>query len=157
MKKLFIFSALGLLLIISDKSFAQEIRKLSFDEVIKIAEEQSPNALMAKHRYRASYWQYRTFKAEYMPSLTLIGTTPNYSTAYDRVWNSSTQQYEYKSTNIMRNIGTLALTQNIGFTGGTISVNSDLTLENDFENNTHNYITAPVSIGFTQPLFRYIH
>ncbi len=108
MKKLLLFSALGLLLIISDKTLAQENRKLTFSEVIKIAEDQSPNALMAKHRYRASYWQYRTFKAEYMPSLTLIGTTPNYSTAYDRVWNSATQQYEYKSTNIMRNIGSLS-------------------------------------------------
>ena len=155
MKKLLLFSVIGLLLINPFKTNAQEVRKLTFEDVIRIAEEQSPNALMAKHRFRASYWQYRTFKAEYRPSLTLIGTTPNYSTAYDRVWNSQTGQYEYESTNIMRNIGSLALTQNIGFTGGTISVNSDLTLENDFENNTHKYITAPLSIGLTQPLFRY--
>ena len=55
----------------------------------------------------------------------------------------------------MRNIGSLALSQNIGLTGGTISFNSDLTLENDFEKDTRNYITAPISIGLTQPLFRY--
>ena len=155
MKKLLLCSVIGLLLTNYYKTNAQEIRELTFSDVIKIAEENSPNALMAKHRFRASYWQYRTFKAEYRPSLTLIGTTPNYSTAYDRVWNSVTQQYDYRSTNILRNIGSLALSQNIGFTGGTISINSDLTLENDFENNTHNYITAPLSIGLTQPLFRY--
>jgi outer membrane protein TolC len=155
MKKLLLFSVVGLFLINPFKTFAQEIRKLTFNDVIRIAEEQSPNALMAKHRFRASYWQYRTFKAEYRPSLTLIGTTPNYSTAYDRVWNSQTGQYEYKSTNILRNIGSLALSQNIGLTGGTISINSDLTLENDFENDSHKYITAPLSIGLTQPLLRY--
>ena len=155
MKKLLLCSVIGLLLTNYYKTNAQEIRELTFNDVIKIAEENSPNALMAKHRFRASYWQFRTFKAEYRPSLTLIGTTPNYSTAYDRVWNSVTQQYDYRSTNILRNIGSLALSQNIGFTGGTISINSDLTLENDFENNTHNYITAPLSIGLTQPLFRY--
>ena len=155
MKKLLLCSVIGLLLTNYYKTNAQEIRELAFNDVIKIAEENSPNALMAKHRFRASYWQFRTFKAEYRPSLTLIGTTPNYSTAYDRVWNSVTQQYDYRSTNILRNIGSLALSQNIGFTGGTISINSDLTLENDFENNTHNYITAPLSIGLTQPLFRY--
>jgi len=155
MKKLLLCSVIGLLLTNYYKTNAQEIRELTFNDVIKIAEENSPNALMAKHRFRASYWQFRTFKAEYRPSLTLIGTTPNYSTAYDRVWNSVTQQYDYRSTNILRNIGSLALSQNIGLTGGTISINSDLTLENDFENNTHNYITAPLSIGLTQPLFRY--
>jgi outer membrane protein TolC len=122
---------------------------------MKLAEEQSPNALMAKNRYRASYWQYRTFKAEYRPSLTLTGTTPYYSTAFERVWNSQLNTWDYKSTNILRNLGSLALSQNIGFTGGTISLNSDLTLENDFERKTRNYITVPVSIGLTQPLFRY--
>ena len=49
----------------------------------------------------------------------------------------------------------LSLAQNIGFTGGSISLNSDLTLFNDFENKTRKYITAPVSIGLNQPLFRY--
>ena len=63
---------------------AQEIKKLTFDEVIKLSEEQSPNALIAKHRFRASYWQYRTFVAQYRPSLTLSGSTPDYSTAYDK-------------------------------------------------------------------------
>jgi outer membrane protein TolC len=110
---------------------------------------------MAKNRYRASYWQYRTFKAEYRPSLTLTGTTPYYSTAFERVWNSQDNKWDYKSTNVLRNLGSLALSQNIGLTGGTISLNSDLTLENDFERNTRNYITVPVSIGLVQPLFRY--
>ena len=137
------------------KTEAQELKKLTFQEVIKIAEEQSPNALMAKHRFRASYWQYRTFVAQYRPSLTLTGTTPFYSTAYDRVWNSQLDRYDYKATNILRNIGSLSLAQNIGFTGGSFFVNSDLTLENDFENDNRKYITSPISVGLNQPLFRY--
>ena len=57
-------------------SNAQEVRKLTLDEVIKLSEEQSPNALMAKHRFRSSYWQYRTFVAQYRPSLTLRWYNP---------------------------------------------------------------------------------
>ena len=111
--------------------------------------------LWQRHRFRASYWQYRTFKAEYRPSLTLTGTTPYYSTAFERVWNSLDNKWDYKSTNVLRNLGSLSLSQNIGLTGGTISFNSDLTLENDFERDTRNYITVPISIGLVQPLFRY--
>lgn len=155
MKKLILLLSIGLFLISQPESVAQEVKRLSLDDVIKTAEENSPNALMAKHRFRASYWSYRTFVAEYRPSLTFTGTTPYYSTAYERVWNSFTEQWDYKSTNVMRNIGSLALSQNIGLTGGTISLNSDLTLENDFEKDSRNYITVPVSIGLTQPLFRY--
>lgn len=155
MKKLLLSLALVLFILPSQDIKSQELKRLTLDDVIKLAEEQSPNALMAKHRYRASYWQFRTFKAEYRPSLTLTGTTPNYSTAFERVWNSNTNQWEYRSTNVLRNIGSLALSQNIGLTGGTISLSSDLTLENNFENDERNYITAPISIGLNQPIFRY--
>jgi outer membrane protein TolC len=155
MKKILLLATISLFLLPFQKSNSQELKKLTLDDVMKLAEEQSPNALMAKNRFRSSYWQYRTFKAEYRPSLTLTGTTPYYSTAFERVWNSQLNTWVYNSTNILRNLGSLALSQNIGFTGGTISLNSDLTLENDFERNTRNYITVPVSIGLTQPLFRY--
>jgi outer membrane protein TolC len=134
---------------------AQDFKRLTLKEVIRLSEEQSPNALMAKHRFRASYWQYRTFVAQYRPSLTLTGTTPDYSYAYDKVWNSVTSAYDYIATNTLSNLGSLSLSQNIGFTGGTISLNSDLTVFNDFENDSKRYISTPLSIGLNQPLFRY--
>jgi len=137
------------------KGKAQEIKKLTFQEVIKLSEEQSPNALMAKHRFRASYWQYRTFVAQYRPSLTLTGTTPDFSNSYDKVWNSTTNGYEYRTSNTISNLGSLSLSQNIGATGGTVSLQSDLTLFNDIQNSSRQYITTPLSIGLVQPIFRY--
>jgi len=135
--------------------FSQDVKRLTLDDVVSIAAEQSPDALIAKHRFRASYWQYRTFVAEYRPALSLTGNLPNYSSAYSRVWNSVTQQYEYASTNILQIAGSLSLAQNIGLTGGTISLDSDLTYEKDLGNKTENYITAPLNIVLSQPLFRY--
>ena len=155
MKKILIFTTLIFLVLSIQLTFAQQVKTLTFDEVIKLAEEQSPQALIAQHRFRASYWQYRTYVAQYRPGLTLTGTVPNYSTAVDRVWNSQLETYEYKATNILRNIGSLSLAQNIGFTGGSISLNSNLTLENDFERDTRKYISSPVTIDLRQPLFRY--
>jgi outer membrane protein TolC len=155
MKRFFLYSLLVIFFTPFDNIIGQEVKNLTFQEVIKLSEEQSPNALMAKHRFRASYWQYRTFVAQYRPSLTLTGITPEYSNSYDKVWNSQTSGYDYQSTNTLSNLGSLALSQNIGFTGGTIYVNSDFTMFNDFENNSKKYITTPLSIGLTQPLFRY--
>jgi outer membrane protein TolC len=153
MKRLLSFSIIAVLLFSLQKITAQEIKKLTFDEVIRLSEEQSPQALMAKHRFRSSYWQYRTFVAQYKPSLTLSGTTPDYSTAYTRVYTGG--QWEYVPTNMLQNLGSLSLAQNIGLTGGSISLQSDLTLQNDFEANTNKYITTPVSIRLNQPILRY--
>ena len=139
----------------STSLMSQEIKYLTLDEVVSLAAEQSPNALMAKHRFRASYWQYRTFVAEYRPALTLAGNLPDYSTAYSRVWNSVAQQWEYASTNVLQTSGNLQLAQNIGLTGGSISLFSDLTYEKNFETGGERYITAPLNVRLTQPLFRY--
>lgn len=155
MNRLLSVSVIFLLLFSFQKSAAQQVKKLTFDEVIKLSEEQSPQALMAKHRFRSSYWSYRTFVAQYRPSLTLSGSTPDYSTAFNRVWNSGANEWNYISTNILQTIGSLSLQQNIGLTGGTISLQSDLTLENDFEKNQDKYITAPLSVRLSQPIFRY--
>jgi outer membrane protein TolC len=134
---------------------SQEVKRLTLDEVVRLASEQSPNALIAKHRFRASYWQYRTFIAEYRPSLTLTGNLPDYSTAYNRVWNSVAQQWEYASTNVLQTSGNLSLAQNIGLTGGSISLYSDLTYEKNYETTGERYITSPLNVRLSQPLFRY--
>ena len=155
MKRLILYLFATIFFFLFDIIRAQELKTLTLRDVITLSEEQSPNALMAKHRFRASYWQYRTFVAQYRPSLTLTGTTPDYSYAYDKVWNSETSSYDYIATNTLSNLGSLSLSQNIGLTGGTVSLNSDLTIFNDFEYGTKRFITAPVSIGLTQPLFRY--
>lgn len=133
----------------------QDVKRLTLDEVVSLASEQSPNALIAKHRFRASYWQYRTFVADYRPILSMSGNLPDYSTAYSRVWNSVAQQWEYASTNVLQTNGNLSLAQNIGLTGGSISLFSDLTYEKNFETEGERYITSPLNVRLTQPIFRY--
>ncbi len=56
MKKLLLLSTIGLCLISFQNSYSQELKKLTLDDVMKLAEENSPAALMAKNRFRASYW-----------------------------------------------------------------------------------------------------
>ena len=156
MKKLLIFATIVVLLFSRGKIYAQEIKKLTFDEVIKIAEEQSPNALIAKHRFRASYWQYRSFQAQYRPSLTLSGTTPDFSNGLDKVYDSNTGEYIYKAKNTISNLGTLSIAQNIGPTGTVIALRSDMTVYRDIQKGTPtNYISNPLSLDITQPIRKY--
>ena len=77
--------SLIILLIISSFSVsAQEnTRWLSLQDVIEIAKKQSPDALMAKHRFRSSFWEYKTFKADYLPSLQFNGILPNINRSID--------------------------------------------------------------------------
>jgi outer membrane protein TolC len=154
MKRIILLSIIVLLLFSTRKIVAQEVKKLTLEEVIKIAEEQSPNALMAKHRFRTSYWQYRSFVAQYLPSLTFRATLPSYSKGYTSQWNSITETYKFNYKESIQNIGTLSLRQNIGLTGGSLALSSDLRQDYDFNKEVRNYTTTPIKITLNQPLFQ---
>jgi hypothetical protein len=48
MKKLLLSATISLFLLSFQNSYSQELKRLTLDDVIKLSEEQSPNALMAK-------------------------------------------------------------------------------------------------------------
>jgi outer membrane protein len=158
MKRLLLFSLIVVLLFSSTKIIAQDVKMLTFEEVMKLAEEQSPNALIAKHRFRSSYWQYRSYQAQFRPTLALRGSLPGYSNGFDKVYNSNTDQYTYVPKNTISSSGTLSLTQAIGFSGTSISLQSAINHLFDFSQAAlfpRMYNITPVSINITQPIRQY--
>ncbi|MBN2611346.1 MAG: TolC family protein [Bacteroidales bacterium] len=133
-------------------------KQLTLEEVIQIAKEQSLQAILAKHRFRGSYWEYRTHQAKYLPTLTLNSTIFN----FDR---SIRQSYAYEQGEWKERIGEskslnssarLNLRQNIGLTGGNIFMSSGLNRNDLLQgDSTVRFISNPVSIGFTQPINGY--
>jgi len=138
---------------------AQKINKrLTLDEVIHIAQDQSLQAILAKHRFRGSYWQYRTFKAKYLPHLTLSSTIFNFDRSIKQNLSYENREWverigESKSLN---SSGRLDLSQNIGLTGGSIFLSSQLARNDRLQGDTLvRFVSSPVSIGFRQPINGY--
>jgi outer membrane protein len=152
MKKLLLFSIISVLLFTPKNSYAQEIKKLTFQDVIKISEEQSPDALMAKHRFRSSYWQYRSYQAQYRPSLTLRGSAPSYSKGFEKNYDSNKDEYIYTPKKTITSNSTLSLAQSIGFSGTTISLRSDFLNQYDYAKTRRIFTTTPVSVVVNQPI-----
>jgi len=141
--------------IISITSKAQQQVRYSLNDVIEIAQKQSPDALMAKHRFISSYWVYRNYKANYLPSLSFASTLPSISTGFKDqfVGGVTTSVFE----NVNRYSLDLFLEQKIGFTGGTVEVSSGLLRTDNFKSDTswHQYTTNVINLGLTQPISMY--
>lgn len=129
------------------------VTTLTLDEVLEMARDYSPQAILAKHQFRAAYWEHRTYKAEYLPSLRLNGTFPDFNRRLVRYQlQDGTYQYIEENSNTT-SLG-LALNQNIGLTGGSIFARSNLERTDFFgANEGMNYMSVPIQIGFSQPLF----
>jgi len=135
---------------------AQAVKQFTLAEVIHIAQKQSPDALIAKHRFRKSYWQYRTFKATYLPNLDLSATLPGLNRSINAI-TSPNGTVSYTSQSISNYAISLSLNQKIGLTGGEVFVNTGLQRMDNFftDTTTRQYLSNVINIGITQPIFTY--
>ena len=135
----------------------QSTRNLTLQETLKIAQTQSPDALNAKQVFRASYWQYKTFKGTYLPGVGISATIPDVNRVIQKISNSVTGLETYVPQQYTSYSANLAVTQKIGFTGGTVFIRSGLErTDNYYKDSTlTSYLSTPINIGYTQPIFQF--
>lgn len=138
-------------------AFPQENPKkvLTLEEVIGLAQDQSLQAILARHQFRGSYWQYRMHVANYLPKLSLEGDLVDFNRSLKK-YQLSDGSYTYIKDYANAITMGLNLQQNIGLTGGSVFASSDLQRIDQFgENENSMYLSSPVQIGFRQPLSGY--
>jgi len=128
--------------------------RLSLNDVIAIAKEKSTASVQAATIRENYYWQYKTFKANYNPQLSLDGSLPQFSkTNIPVVQPEGTVEFKpVINDNSQLNLG---ITQNIGTTGGQLFIGSNMLRFRDFDRRQTRYNGNPLVVGFNQPLFAF--
>lgn len=131
------------------QSFAQR-NVLNLNEAIRLAQENSYAFKVAQNRMQASSWQYRNFKASFLPSLYLDGSVPNYTRAISKI-TIPTGEDIFVSQNQSFSSLNLGLRQNLGLTGGTIAASTSLSRIDVFGASRQvTYASTPFSIQYYQ-------
>ncbi|WP_150451873.1 TolC family protein [Arenibacter lacus] len=139
-----------LLFLCSNLMVVGQTKKLQLSEAIDMAKKNSPEYKAVLNQSQASYWRYRTFVAEYLPQFRLIATLPEYSNSIRRITNDEGQDI-FVNQNQSRIDGRLAITQAVPFTGGSLSLSSQMQRIDRFgTNKTSNYSLIPISINYYQ-------
>lgn len=125
---------------------------LSLRNAIQIAQENSLDAQVARFSFLASYWSYRSFRAELLPAINLRGGLLNFNRSLVETRNYEDGRLAYVSNNTLNNSLTLSVDQQIAATGGTVSLQSYLYRLDQFTYKEHTYNTQPLRISYTQPL-----
>ena len=146
---------LSFLLFTSAALHAQTLT-LSLERTISLAADSSLEAFRTKNMYLAGYWQYRTFKAGRLPSLTLNLTPAQYYRDITKRYNYDKNVEEYRTQQSFYASGNLRVKQNFDLLGGTFFLDSDLGYMRNFGENTYNqFTTIPIRIGYSQDLLGY--
>lgn len=126
--------------------------RLTLDDALQMASVQSVEAMVAKNTMRAAYWQYRNYKAELLPSLTFSGTLPSLNKSLSS-YQKEDGSYEFIPSSLLTESAGLSLSQNIPYTGGTISVQSQLQRIDQLDGDRQtSWLSVPAVVTLEQPL-----
>lgn len=123
-------------------------------KTIELASQNSLESFRVKNMYRSDYWSYRTYKAERLPGLSLNMTPISYNRQFVKRYDYEQNIDVFKDQSTINSYGSLSLSQNVDFTGGTIYIDSELGyLRNFGATKLSQFSTVPVRIGYYQSLF----
>lgn len=140
-------------------SFAQaetEKKIMTLEEVIELASQQSLDAFINKNMYLASYWEFRYYKADRLPSLTLDATPFDYNRSVQKVYNFEENRDEFVERQSFDSDLSLLLNQNVGITGGSIFAQSNLSMTQKLgDDKVSSFSSTPFMIGYSQNINGY--
>ena len=132
--------------------------RLTLDDCIVMARRQSIDAAVALGELRSAYWQWRSYRADLLPEVSLQGTAPSWNKRY-----SSYQQAD-GSLSFVRNDylgldGAVNIKQKLWPTGGTLSIESSLDYlhQSGSGGSGNQFMSLPVAVTLSQPLFSVNH
>lgn len=141
------------LLVLSGGVKAQDTLLVNLTDAIQRGVSLSVDAVVARNQYKSSYWEYKTYKAELLPEVTLNTTLPYYSKSYNAFQNSD-GTYTFVSNDYSSIDAGISITQNIPLTGATVSLESSFQrLQQYGDNGSTRYMGIPASITLEQPIF----
>lgn len=132
-----------------------EQRVVSLSDAIRIAQINSYDAKLAQFSFMSSYWSYRSFRAELLPSMSLSGGLMNFNHSRVEARNADDGRINYVDNNSLSNSLTLSIDQQIASLGGTVSLQSYLYRLDQFNYNMTNYQSLPLRVAYSQPLKTY--
>lgn len=143
-----------ILMLLNANAQTKPVIEYQMDALINEAVLHSLSSKMAESVKESKHIQYNLFKSEWGPELDLTGNPVNFSRDYfgviqpdgTLIFQPRTQNYSTFNLN---------LSQQIGLTGGSVSLSSTISRFDDFNLNEKQYSGVPVALQINQPLFAF--
>lgn len=146
-------AAVGLMMAGLNGAKAQNRIVLDLQRTIEIANDSSLQAFRNQNLYMSGYWEYVSFKAGRLPSLSLNLTPASYNRYITQRYNYDENIDVYRAQQMYSASGGLTVTQNFDPLGGTFYVESSLSYMRNFGDiKSTQYSTIPVRVGYRQSL-----
>ena len=126
---------------------------LTLDRTISLANDSSLMAFRYRNMYQADYWQYVSYRAGRLPSLSLTLIPASYNRYMTQRYDSEQNIDIFRQQQMFSASAGLEVQQNFDLLGGTFYLDTDLEYMRNFGANTYTqFSSVPVRIGYRQSL-----
>ena len=105
--------------------YAQKRLVLDLNQTIALANDSSLESFRTQNMYLSGYWEYRTYRANRLPSLTMDLTPAQYNRDITKRYDSGQDLDVYRTQQSYYAYGGLSVRQNLDLTGGTFYLESN--------------------------------
>ena len=135
---------------------AQRTLRLSLQRTITMANDSSLSAFRYQNMYLSGYWEYRSYKAARLPSLTLNLVPSQYYRYITQRYDSQEDVDVYREQQMFSANAGLSVSQNFDLLGGTFYLDTQLEYMRNFgDNKSTQFSSVPFRIGYQQDLLGY--
>ena len=136
--------------------YAQKRLVLDLNQTIALANDSSLESFRTQNMYLSGYWEYRTYRANRLPSLTMDLTPAQYNRDITKRYDSGQDLDVYRTQQSYYAYGGLSVRQNLDLTGGTFYLESNLAYMRNFgDNSATQFTSVPIRLGYSQSLVGY--
>ena len=136
----------------SARLYSQEV--ITLQDVLFLVKEHSLEYQEKRNEFLSDYWDYKKYKLNQLPALS-FNVNP-FSAG-----RSITERYDFEhNIDVFRESGSISssggvnISQKISFTGGTVSLGSNISRIQNFGDNRYtSYGVTPIRLSISQPLF----
>lgn len=131
-------------------------RTLTMQQVVELAQENSISAMSNRNSFVAQYWSFRSYKAALRPSLNLSANLVNFNRSLVALQDYNTGTISYRANYNLSNDATLYVRQSIPWTGGTLSLSTQLSRLDQYNpSRLTTYYAQPIYLTYAQSLWGY--
>lgn len=140
------------LMLLSSPDFIGAQCRLDLRDAINIHIYKTNNVQKAKLTYDNAQLEYANYQKSFLPSLSTNITPISFSHSMKLLQNYNNGEYTNVNENTNAINGSLAISQLIGPTNGTLTVASSINWLREFTSNNNSFSTSPLYISYSQQL-----
>ena len=130
-----------------------QVTKLTIDKVIDSLSLISPKAELENLNYQNELLFFENYKKSLLPALFINFNPINFNRSYRVLQQPDDGSYTYVEDYSNNSSLGASIRQKVAFTGGELTINSNLNYLNEFSRKRNSFSTTPFTIGYSQQLF----